>query len=74
MEYNWDLWAKDGRAMRSLCFYENMGNKVNLLLLILFLHLCHFVHVKNNTNYFENGVESTSRTRRMKGGLKMGDR
>ena len=42
--------------------------------LIIQVTLVPLIHVRINTNYFENGTENTSRTRGMKGSLKINDR
>ena len=71
VEYSGDLWTKRKGVIRVLCF---VGNNMNLLLFKYFRwYWRHFIHVRTNTNYFENGVENISRTRGIKGGLKMDD-
>ena len=51
------------------------GQQSELVIALLFRwHLCHCIHVRTNADYLKNGAESISRTRGIKGGLKMGDR
>ena len=60
--------------MRAIRVFMFCGQQSELVIAAIFRwHKCHFIHVITNDNYFENGVESNSRTRGIKGGLRMGD-
>ena len=46
---------KDKRVIRILCF-RDMGNEINLLLILSSGTCAIFIHVRTRNNYFENGT------------------